>query len=104
MKFFSTFISVGILVIFGAILGIQLNDNNYEHKTGVINRLSNEVESVKTEHLTPSIDEDETSIEAEQVVAEVHPSSNEKAFLTKVGQGLDHFVSGVAEKAVSKFN
>lgn len=95
MKFFSTFVSVGILMIFGTLLGIQLDGKPDSYREEVVSQTTDVSNVVEPESVETS------SVETEPVIAEVNDIHAEKSILTKLGHGLNNVVSGISERAVS---
>lgn len=97
MKFFSTFISVGILMIFGTLLGIQLDGQQDSYSQNVV------TQTTESSNIVENVDDEETPVETHTEPKTTKDSKTfaEKSVLTKLGQGLNNVVSGISEKCVS---
>lgn len=81
-------------MIFGTILGIQLDEKPDGYSQNSVMKESNFAE---TESVEVSVVDSLSEPENEEAI----DMPTEKSVLSKLGQGLNHALSGISEKAVS---
>lgn len=87
-------------MIFGTILGIQLDQNQDTYHQESVSQATIEVDS-PSESDKVEASSDKKPVEDETTMTEVQNFPDKQSVLTKLGHGLNNVVSGLSEKAVS---